>query len=314
MRRLLAALLLLAAPAAAQEAWPTQPVRLIVPFAAGGQTDIASRILAEHMGRAHGQRFVVENRTGAGVVVGTEVAARAAPDGHALLYTTIAHAVLKPLVARLPFDPDADFAPVIHVGAVPNAMVVARDVPAATLAEFIALLRANPNTYDAAFSGVGSATHLALALFGAMANVEFTMVPYRGSGAIYPDLAAGRVHFAAPVGLTLARDPALRTLAVTTARRAKTLPDVPTVAEAGLPGYEAYSWHMVFAPRATPAPLVARINAAITAALADPDVARRMADAEMELDPGTPAQAAALLARESAKWADILRRIGAVPQ
>jgi tripartite-type tricarboxylate transporter receptor subunit TctC len=313
MRRLLAALLLLATPAAAQD-WPTQPVRLVVPFAAGGQTDIASRILAEHLSRTMGQRFVVENRTGAGVVVGTDVVARAAPDGHVLLYTTIAHAVLKPLVARLPFDPDADFAPVIHVGAVPNAIVVARDVPAATLPDLIALLRAKPNTYDAAFSGVGSATHLALALFASMANVEFTMVPYRGSGAIYPDLAAGRVHFAAPVGLTLARDPNLRTLAVTTARRARTLPDVPTVAEAGLPGYEAYSWHMVFAPRATPAATVARINAVLSAALADADVARRMADAEMELDPGTPAEAAALLARESAKWADILRRIGAVPQ
>jgi tripartite-type tricarboxylate transporter receptor subunit TctC len=313
MRRLLLALLLAAAPVAAQE-WPAQPVRLVVPFAAGGQTDIASRILAEHLSRTLGQRIVVENRTGAGVVVGTDVVARAAPDGHVLLYTTIAHAVLKPLVARLPFDPDADFAPVIHIGAVPNAIVVARDVPAQTLPEFIALLRARPNTYDAAFSGVGSATHLALALFGSMAGVEFTMVPYRGSGAIYPDLAAGRVHFAAPVGLTLARDPALRTLAVTTARRARTLPDVPTVAEAGLPGYEAYSWHMVFAPRATPAPVVARINAVVAAALADADVARRMAEAEMELDPGTPPEAAALLARESAKWADILQRIGAVPQ
>jgi tripartite-type tricarboxylate transporter receptor subunit TctC len=283
----------------------------VVPFAAGGQTDIAARILAEHLSRTLPHRVVVENRTGAGVVVGTELVARAAPDGHTLLYSTIAHAVLAPLVPRLPFDPVEDFVPLAHIGAVPNVIVVARDVPAATLAELTALLRTRPGDFDAAFSGIGSATHLALALFASMAEVRFTMVPYRGSGAIYPDLAAGRVHFAAPVGLSLARDPALRALAVTTTRRARTLPDVPTVAEAGLPGYEAYSWHMLLAPRGLAAPLAVRINAVVNAALADPLVARRMVEAEMDLDPGTPAEAAALLRREAAKWAAILARMDA---
>jgi tripartite-type tricarboxylate transporter receptor subunit TctC len=313
-RALLAAPALLpAAAATAQETWPSRPVRLIVPFAAGGATDIAGRIMAEHLSKLLPQRVVVENRTGAGVVVGSGVVAGAAPDGHTLLYTTIAHSVLRATVANLPFDPDRDFVPVLFVGAVPMLLVGSPDLPAATLAELVALLKSNPGKYNAAYSGRGSATHLGLEMLRDLAGVDFTLVPYRGSGAIQADLAAGRVHLASPVGLALARDGGFKVYAVTTARRARALPEVPAAAET-LPGFNAYSWHMLLAPKGTPALLVARINQVFSAALADPETARRLAEQEVELSGGSPADAAQVLAEEGAKWSRIMAAAGVGPQ
>lgn len=312
-RRTVLAGSLLPAPGRAQDVWPSRPVRLIVPFAAGGATDIVGRILADRLSQVLPQRVVVENRTGAGVVVGSGVVASAPPDGHTLLYTTIAHAVLRATVASLPFDPDRDFIPVLFAGAVPMVLVGSPDLPANSLSDLVRLLRDNPGKYNAAFSGRGSATHLGLEMLRDLARVDFTLVPYRGSGAIHADLAAGRVHLASPVGLSLARDGTFKVFAVTTARRARALPNVPAAAET-IPGFEAYSWHMLLAPAGTPAPLVARINAAFNAALADPETARKLMDQELEITGGTPADAARVLADEGAKWSRILAAAGVRPQ
>jgi tripartite-type tricarboxylate transporter receptor subunit TctC len=312
-RRAILAGALLPALARAQDAWPSRPVRLVVPFAPGGATDIAGRILADSLSQTLPQRVIVENRTGAGVVVGSELVARAAPDGHTLLYTTIAHAVLRATVSGLPFDPDRAFTPILFAGAVPMVLVGSPGLPANTLADLVRLLRENPGKYNAAFSGHGSATHLGLEMLRDLAKVEFTMVPYRGSGAIHADLAAGRVHLASPVGLSLARDGTFKVFAVTTARRVRTLPDVPAAAET-IPGFDAYSWHMLLAPAGTPAPVVAAINAAFNRALTDPETARKLADQELEISGGTPADAARVLAEESAKWSRILAAAGVKPQ
>ena len=311
-RRALAALPLaaLAAPAIAQS-WPTGPLRFICPFAAGGPTDVAARLVAEALTPAFPQRVVVENRTGAGVVVGTDAVAKAR-DGHSFLYTTIAHAVLRPLFANLPFDPVADFMPVALVGTVPMLLQVNNDLPARNLAELVALFRANPGRFNYGSSGMGGAVHLATALFLHQAGgLQVNHIPYRGSAPATPDLLNGTLAMMLNVasdGVESARRGTTRALAISSARRMPQLPDVPTFAEAGLPGYEAYTWHMVLAPAGTPAEVVTRLNAAINAVTGAEAMRRRMGDLTMEARADTtPETAAAFLRAEMAKWERVVR-------
>ena len=301
--------------AAAQADWPAQPVRFVVPVAAGGPTDVPARIVAEAMSGFLRNRIVVENRTGSGIVVGTDMVARAPRDGLTLLYGTIAHAFARAVFTRLPFDPVADFAPVALIGQIPMVMLVNNDLPVRSLAELIALLRANPGRYDYASAGNGSSVHLATELFLRSAGgLQMNHVPFRGTAAAVPDLLAGRVHLVVEVGtaaLPLAQRGALRPLAISLAQRSAVMPEVPSFAEAGLPGYEVSTWHMVMAPTGTPAPVIEAINAAVNRAIATPAIAARLTELAMDVaQASTPASAAAFLAAEIAKWEPIIRAAG----
>jgi tripartite-type tricarboxylate transporter receptor subunit TctC len=312
-RALLAAAASLPAIAHAQSEWPSQPVRLIVPFAAGGPTDVPARLLAEEMSRNLPNRIVVENRTGSGVVIGTDMVAKAPRDGLTILYTTVGHAVTRAMFDRLPFDPVADFQPIALVGQVPMIMLINNDFPARTMAEFIALIRANPGRYDYASSGNGGAVHLASELFLHQAGgLRMNHIAFRGSSAAYPDVLAGRIPMIIEVAagaLGQINRGALRPLGISTAQRSSLAPNIPTFIEGGVPGYEAYTWHMVMAPAGTPAPVVSAIHAAVTRAVTQ--VAPRLTEMAMEVVQGsTPASATAFLASEMAKWEPIIRAAG----
>ncbi|MFZ6762152.1 Bug family tripartite tricarboxylate transporter substrate binding protein [Pseudoroseomonas sp. WGS1072] len=304
-------------PGQAAAAWPDQPIRLICPFAAGGPTDVAARLVAEALGSQLPQRVVVENRTGSGVVVGTEAVARAPRDGHTLLYNTIAHAVLRALFHNLSFDPVADFRPVALVGTVPMLLMVNRDFPARTLPELVALFRDKPGQFNYGSSGNGGAVHLATELFLRQAGqLRVNHIPYRGSAPAMPDLLNGNLTMflnVASDGIESVRSGATRGLAVSGDRRLPQLPDVPTFAEAGMPGYEAYTWHMVLAPAGTPAAVVTRLNEAINAVLRSDALQQRFAELSVQPRPGgTPEDAAAWLKAEMEKWEPVVRAAGIV--
>ena len=315
-RSLLAAAALLPCPALAQTAaWPTQPVRLIVPFAAGGPTDIPARLFAEEVSKMLPQRVIVENRTGAGVVVGTEVVAQAPKDGHTLLYNTIAHSVLSSLFAQLPFDPVADFQPVALLGVIPMVLLVNKDLPARNLQELVKLFRDNPGKYDYGSSGNGGAVHLATELFLKRAgDLKVNHVPYRGSAAGMPDLLAGRLAMFMDVaagGLPYAKRGDARALGVSADRRLPQAPEIPTFAEAGVANAESYTWHMVLAPAGTPEPVVQAVNKVFNRAAALESVQRRLTDLTMTVrSDTTPAMATQWLKDETAKWATIIRDAG----
>ncbi|ONH84006.1 tripartite tricarboxylate transporter substrate binding protein [Roseomonas mucosa] len=312
-----AALATLATPTVlrAQGTWPDQPVRLVVPFAAGGPTDIPARLIADELSKQLPQRVVVENRTGAGVVVGSDVVAKAPKDGSVFLYTTIAHATLRAIFAKLPFDPIADFTPVTMTGVIPMLMMVNKDLPAKTLQEFIALAKANPGKFDYASTGAGAALHLASELFLKQAGgLKVNHVPYRGSAAAMPDLLSGTVVMMLDVAnnaLPFVQRGEVRGLAVSSARRLPQLPDLPTFSEAGVPGYEAYTWHMIFAPAGTPPAIVQAMNAATNRVMAMDSVQKRLSDLTMETRSSfTPEATGDFLKAEIAKWEPIIKDAG----
>jgi tripartite-type tricarboxylate transporter receptor subunit TctC len=302
---------LLPGAARAQE-WPTSPVRMIVPFAAGGPTDIPARLIADKMSEKLPQRVVVENRTGAGVVVGTELVARAPKDGQTILYSTIAHAVLPPLFPRLSFNPLEDFQQVALCAVVPMIMIVNKDLPVNSLPELIALLKQNPGKYDYGSSGNGGAVHLACELFLALAGVQANHIPYRGSSALMPDLLAGRLAFsvdvaASAIGYVKANQ--VKGLAISSARRSSIMPEMPTFQEQGVAGYEAYTWHMMHVPAGTPQPIVTRINRLANEVMAMPDVKARLTELTAEtVSDSTPESARQFLLAENRKWSEIIRR------
>ena len=298
----------------AQPAWPTQGVRLVVPFAAGGPTDIPARLIAEELSKRLPQRVVVENRTGAGVVVGSDVVAKAPKDGTTLLYNTVAHSVLRGLFPQLPFDPIADFTPVALLGQIPLVLLVNKDVPAQTMPELLALLRANPGKYDYASSGNGGAVHLGTELMLKRAGVRANHVPYRGTGAVMPDLLAGRVAIymdVAATGLSYAARGDVRALAISAGQRIPQAPQLPTFAECGVADAESYTWHMVLAPAGTPAEVVQAANHAFNEVMKLPAVQQKLSDMAMLVrSDTTPASARAYLLSEIAKWEAIIREAG----
>ncbi len=305
----------LARPVVAQEAWPSQPVRLIVPFAAGGPTDVPARLFADELSKALPQRVIVENRTGAGVVVGTEVVAKAPKDGHTLLYNTIAHAVLRPLFPRLPFDPVSDFQPVALLGVIPMLLLVNKDLPARDLPGLVKLFRDNPGRHDYGSSGNGGAVHLATELFLKRAgDLKVNHVPYRGSAAGMPDLLSGRLAMFIDVaagGIAYHQRGEARALGVSADKRLPQVPDVPTFAEGGVRDAESYTWHMVLAPSGTPEPVVRAINAAFNRVAAMESVQRRLSDLTMTVRGDTTAETAARwMADEVAKWEAVIRGAG----
>ena len=310
----LGGLLPFATQAQAQD-WPGQPVRMVVPFAAGGPTDVPARVVTEEMSRALPQRVIVENRTGSGIIVGTDVVAKAAKDGQTLLYTTIGHAVVRALFDRVPFDPVRDFAPVALVGQIPMVMMVHNQFPARTLQEVIAHIRANPGRVDYASSGNGGALHLATELFLSQAgNLQANHVAFRGSAQAMPDVLAGRVPLMVDVAasaLPFIQRGEMRAIAIATRERSAIAPNIPTFIEQGLAGFEAYTWHMVLAPAGTPPAVLRAANAAVNRALAVDAVRTRLTELAMQVvGDSTPESAAAFLGAEIAKWEPIIRQKG----
>ena len=297
------------------QSYPSRPVRLVVPLSPGGFADIPARMLAPRLSTAFGRPFIVDNRPGAGGTIGANEVAKAAPDGHSLLFTATPHVISAHLYRALPYDTLRDFAAVAMVGAGPYALVVnARRLPVANVRELVAAARAQPGTIDYASSGNGSAQHLVGALFNAMAGVDLNHVPYKGSGPAMQDLLGGQVpvSFAGiPNVLSAVKAGKLRALAVTTPGRWSELPEVPTLAEAGVPGYEATLWVGLAAPAGTPPDIIARLHAETVKALQDPELRQSFRSAGVDAAALSPQEFAAFLRSEYEKWGKVVRDTGA---
>ncbi|HEX7888912.1 MAG TPA: tripartite tricarboxylate transporter substrate binding protein [Ramlibacter sp.] len=319
-RTLLAAGALLPAAAFAQAAWPTKPVRIVVPFAPGGTTDILARALAPELSKAFGQSFIVENKPGAGGNIGADLVAKAAPDGYTLLMGTVGtHGINKSLYSRMPFDPQKDFVPISLVAGVPNVMVVNSEKAAArgihTVNDFIKYAKANPGKVNMASSGNGTSIHLAGELFKSMAGVYMTHFPYTGSGPALMGMLGGDMDVMfdnLPSSMAHIKAGKLKALAVTSAVRSQALPDVPTVEEAAhLKGYEASSWFGLLAPAGTPQDIVNRVQQETAKALATPAMKERLLAQGAIPSGNTPQQFAQLIDREIRKWAPVVKNSGA---
>ena len=297
------------------QAWPTKPIKWVVPFAPGGTTDILARTIGEKLSAALGQPVVIENRPGAGGGVGADYTAKAAPDGYTLVGGTIStHAINASLYKSLPYDPVKDFAPITLIARLPNLLVVNPNVPAKDVTELIALLKANPGKYTFASSGNGTSQHLSGELFKSIAGVDMQHIPYKGSPPALQDVVAGQVTMTfdnITTAWPLAKAGNLRPLAVTTAQRSAVAPDVPTMQEAGLAGYEVGSWQGVFAPAGTPPDIVRKLNAEIVRILRTPEVRDKLVALGAEPVGNTSEEFAALVRSEVAKWADVVKRSGA---
>ena len=306
---------LLGGTSALAQAYPTKPVTIIVPFAAGGTTDILARIIGQALTAELGQSVVVDNRVGAGGNIGGQAAAKAAPDGHTLFMGTVGtHAINASLYKKMPFDPVKDFAPLTRVANVPNLLVANPAQPYKSVKDLIAYAKANPGKVNFGSSGNGSSIHLSGELFKSLAKVDMQHVPYKGSAPAVTDLLGNQIAIMfdnMPSAIQHVRSGKLVPLAVTTAKRSPELPNVPTIAEAGVPGYEATSWFGMFAPAGTPAPVLAKLNAAIVKVLAQPDVKKKINEQGAEVYSETPEQFAAFIQAESVKWGKVVKESGA---
>ncbi|MBR0680790.1 tripartite tricarboxylate transporter substrate binding protein [Roseomonas eburnea] len=313
-RSLLAALLAAPAVAHAQGSFPNRPVRIVVPFAAGGIIDVVARIIAEPLSRRLGQPMVIENTPGAGSTIGARAVARAPADGHTLLLNGAAHSVIPALFPDAGVDPVTDFAPVALLGEQPFVAAVHPSVPATDVPSLLAWLRSRNGDATFATTGIGAASHLAGELLKKLAGVDFTIVQYRGTPAAVTDFVAGRVEFMIDSQTLLApmmQDGRARGIAVTTARRSRLLPDLPTLQESGIAGYETSSWQALYAPAATPPEVVRLVSAATLEVLADPAVQQRFTERGVEPRPGDGAALRNVLKAEMNRWLPILRPAGA---
>ncbi len=313
IRRRHLALAAAAVPFAAQAQvadWPNRPIRLVSPFPPGGAADLTARIMAEELTGVLRQSVVVENRTGVGGAVGSEFVARATPDGYTWLLASTGPFAITPELVRLNFDPARDLAPVAMVSIVPSIFVVNPAVPANNMAELIALARARPGQLSYASGGNGTAQHLFGEMLKQMAGLDILHVPYRGGGPALTDTIAGRVQILCdtlPLALPHIREGRVRAVGVTTAQRHPALPEVPTVAESGVPGYEAVGWYGMAAPTGTPEPLVTRMNREVNALLEKPSLKERMSAQGSDPLPMTPAAFQARIAEDRARWARVIR-------
>jgi tripartite-type tricarboxylate transporter receptor subunit TctC len=311
----LAALASISPLAVAQADYPNRPLKLVVPYPPGALTDLLARAIGERLATALKQPVVIENKPGAGGGVGAEFTAKAAPDGYTIMGGTIStHAINASLYKDLPYDPVKDFVPITLIARVPNMLVVNPAVPARDVKELIVLLKANPDKYTFASSGNGTSQHLSGELFKSMAGVEMQHIPYKGSPPALQDVVGGQVTMTfdnITTAWPLAKAGKLRALAVTTAKRSAIAPDVPTLAEAGLTGFEIGSWQGVFAPAGTPSPIVRRLNAEIVKILRTPEINERLAGLGAEIVADSPEEFAALVKSEVVKWSEVVRKSGA---
>ncbi len=299
-----------AATAASAETFPDRSITMIVPFAAGGSTDVVARIVAQKMSEDLGQQVIVQNVAGAGGNLGAGNVARAAPDGYTILMGTVATHALNPLILKsTPYDAEKDFSPISLLVVVPNVLVVNPELPAKNVEELVALLKADPDKYSYASSGNGTPLHLSGELFKSMAGVDMQHIPYKGAGPALNDVIGNQVPIMfdnLPSSSSHIKAGTLRALAVTTAKRAPSFPDIPTIAESGIPGYETYTWNALFAPANTPADVVARLNISANKALGDPAVAERMKEFSATVVGSTPEELGAHVKAELAKWKPVV--------
>jgi tripartite-type tricarboxylate transporter receptor subunit TctC len=308
----LAALLSGLAPAVA-ETWPTRPVKFLVSFPPGGSADVVVRAIQPFVEKQLGQPLVIENRGGAGGVIGVDAVVKSAPDGYTVgLGAAGALAVNVSLQQKMPYDPLKDIAPVSLLSAIPFILIAPSALPAASIQDAIALAKAKPET-SIGHGGNGTAMHLTAQLFNHMAQVNITLVPYRGSGPVASDVLAGHVPFGItdiPSAISLIRDGKVKALAVSSSRRYPLLPELPTFAESGLPGFESVGWFGVVAPAGTPPEIIAKLNAAITGALKDPEVRERVLAIGADPTPTTPGEFAAFIRSEITKWERVVAQAG----
>ena len=312
----LALALLICGPVAAQT-YPSRTVRIVVPATPGGAIDLIARTLSEKMTASLGQPVVVENKPGASNNLGTDFVAKSPPDGYTLVIYTSSHATNKFLFKQMPFDPIKDFAPVVYTHVVPLLLAVNPSVPAKTVPELTAWIKANPDKAIYASSGPGSSLHMAAELYMNMTGTKMHHVPYKGSSAAHPDLLAGRTAMIFDTITAVqghVKSGTLRGIAVTTAKRSSAMPDLPTIAESGLPGYDASTWGGILAPAGTPKDVVAKLNSSINAALKMDDVRSRLMGAGIEIQGGTPEQFAAVIRNEIDKWGRVTKAAGIQPE
>lgn len=308
----LAGAIALPAVAQGQASWPSHPVRLVVPFPASGATDLVARVVAQRMSQDLGQQLVIDNRPGAGGTIGTGEAAKASPDGYTLLFTTSStHAISPHLMTRLAYKADKDFTPIAEIGGAASILLVTPSLPVRNVQELIAHAKAHPGALNYASSGNGTIVHLNAAAFAARAGLQLTHVPYKGTAQSITDLAAGQVHLlfdSIPTGMPHVASGRLRALAVTGDKRSALAPDLPTVAESGLPGYSSVTWFGVYGPAGMKPELVARINQAFNKAIQNPEVVASLAKQGVEAaSPRTPAQFAAMVQADSVRWAQVIK-------
>ncbi|HZM48022.1 MAG TPA: tripartite tricarboxylate transporter substrate binding protein [Burkholderiales bacterium] len=307
------------APAqAAESKFPDRPLRYIVPFPPGGSTDIVARIVAAALGENLGVQVVIDNRGGAAGTIGAEVAARATPDGYTIFACNIASLAVSPaLYKKLGYDPVAGFAPVGLIGSTPNSLVVHPSVPATTIAEFVAHVRSRPGQLNYASAGVGTSPQLSMELFKMNARIDVVHIAYKGAGPALVDLIGGHVQAmfsTIPSVIGALRAGKIRMLGVTSTTRHPDVPDVPTIAESGMPGFEVISWQGLCTPAGVPAPILARIRSALDAALAAPETKKQLADQSMTPTPLSSQKFAGFIRSERAKWAKLVKDVGIPPQ
>ena len=295
---------------AAAQAYPTKPITIVVPFSAGGTTDILARLVGQYLTTELGQPVVVDNKAGAGGNIGGALAAKAPADGYTLFMGTVGtHAINAALYKKMPFDHVKDFAPLSRVANVPNLLVSHPSQPFKTVPEMIAYAKANPGKINFGSPGNGASPHLSGELFKSMAKVELTHIPYKGSAPAVSDLLGNQIAIMfdnLPSVIPHVRSGKLRAIAISTAQRSPELPDVPTIAEAGVPGYEAVSWFGLFAPAATPKPVLDKLSTALSKVLANPEVQKKISAQGGETVNETPAQFAAFIRSETTKWGKVL--------
>ncbi len=305
--------LLSAAHAQSAAAWPTKPVKIVVTFPPGGAPDTLARVLADKWGQALGQTFTVDNKPGAGGNIGSDFVAKSAGDGTTLLIATVGtHAINPALYANMPYNNIKDFTPVSFLAATPNLLVVNNTVPAKSVKELIALAGKTPLTFGS--SGSGTSIHLSGELFNTLAGVKMQHIPYKGRAQAVPDLLGGRITMIfdnMPSALPLVKAGEVRAIAVTSATRSAAAPNIPTIAESGLPGFEATSWFALMAPAGLPKEVLARINAETVRVLNLPDVREKLTTLGLDVAPGTPESLATLIQAETAKWAKVVKESGA---
>jgi tripartite-type tricarboxylate transporter receptor subunit TctC len=299
---------------AAAQGYPTKPIRLVAPSTPGDAPDVIARMVADKLSVALGQQVVVDNRPGAGGVVGSEVVAKSPPDGYTLIMGNAgSHGINAAVYSKLPYDIQRDFAPVSQVAVAPNIFVINPEIPAKTIPEFIAYAKARPGQLASASGGTGSSAHMSMELFKTMAGVDLIHVPYKGSSPALTDVVAGQVAVMSvnmPPAVPLVKAGKLRALAVTTRTRSPLMPDVPTVAESGLAGYETVAWFGVLAPAGTPREIVNRLSAEIAKIARSPEMRERLTSLGAEPVGSTPEEFAAVIARDIAKWTTLAMSVG----
>ena len=319
MLRLLMATLVaaLAVPFAHAQAWPSRPVKMVVPFPAGGPTDVLTRALSDKLSQALGQPVVVENKPGAGGSIGADLVAKSAPDGYTLVMATGSTHSVGPYLGKVPYDPQKDFTPVVYVGYATNILLVSPTLGVGTVRELIDLARKNPGKLNYATSGVGSVAHLTSEMFAAMAGIRLTHVPYKGTQHSIVDIQSGQVAMLfdnVMTGKPHIEQKRLKGLGISSAQRSSIVPELPTIAESGLPGFDSWNYFGIFGPAGMPQPVVERLNAEMNRILRDPAIQQRFHTLGFEITGGTPEEFAAVVKSESQRWSKVIREANVKPE